>query len=1745
MSSSNGVREYYKTIRDRLKNYIKSDYLANSETLLLYVDDLLGEECSEHTNISREPYIETSASYKKIVNGLSNSCFIEQGIKESLQKLIIEGLGVFADPFEHQVEALENFLLGKDLFVSTGTGSGKTECFLWPIIAKSFLEAKNNPQNFRKNAVRTLIIYPMNALVSDQLGRFRKIIGNEKFKDIFTKDTRATRIPHFGMYTGRTPYSGDAKRNSNRQLAQTFRENFLVNDTGDENARRRQENIIKGLKSINKYPARFGKDGLQTFIDNLENDTHKPNPFDAELLTRFEMQQCPPDVLITNYSMLEFMLMRQRETNVWDQTKKWLDSDEENRLLIVLDEAHMYRGSPGGEIALLLERLFFRLGITKEKVQFILTTASMPRNEKSTIDTFYSGLTGKDASNYTFLSGSKDEMTESPEIKTKIKALVSIGYSQVYGDEITKRIRDFASAVFQIELGDNITQSEAQEWLYDNLPNYEAYVTLNMYCRDGAKSYTDIRKALFNDHPDAGKALDALLVLVSLAAKDGNLLFPVRLHMFLRGLQGLYGCSNPRCMYARYSVEEQLPLGKVISIPREKCECGGKIYELVNHIKCGALFFKVYVKKLEGQPYWYVFPQRGLNGDIDSLREMLLYIAPMNYQRGRNDKIGALDPLTGKLYTSPQDDERLLTVVYNDSFDTKSQSYNFSTCPKCKKRMSLKKPVNFATKGNIPFYNLTKAQFELQPPRSEMINEGRKVLLFSDSRQNAAKLALDLSKSSDADSFRQAVMLASLLLKSDEQEYSLSDLYPAFLDVCIKNSLNFFSGTSKDLFLKHKGQLLRNKSISERRGRKINYGELAFQILPDDYYEQLLTFFTESPRSFKDIGIGFLAPLSKIVKELVFILEDEGLLEDDKKENIAYEKILYQYLVLLFWDVMDDRAALGETIPDDIRKGLPGRSKSQEFGLEFNFTKAIDKSLIQRACEVLRINENAIGKVHEIIRDLCFASARNGRYYIDLRKVKIEIAHKDFTWYRCVKCGKLSPFKIGKYCGVCFESTDLKEISVADLSRFDFWRIPVLNALEKKGRIHTINTEEHTAQLSHKEIRSDTWSRTEEYEMRFQDIIAGENGEKSIDVLSCTTTMEVGIDIGSLTAVGLRNVPPMRENYQQRAGRAGRKNAGISTIVTYASGGVHDSYYFNHPSEMISGEPRKPWIDRNNLKIKQRHINMMTLNGFMSTQNMKDTYDGIADIGIIKFCDQYGEGFIRYANSFAALTGYSTDKTIALFDDIRKKVLSVDRRSGYMNNNQEIPAFDVFYQEGYIPSYSFPKNVVKFFVEKQSSHGRYILREVQYAPERDIAVALSEYAPGRFVTIDKKIFKSGGIYANPRPRGFEANQATFYFNNSEYYKEIFICSECNWFGLEKEDFQRTICPYCGARVVRNYMLRPWGFAPLRGDEVKFEDEDEQYTYAEAPYYSYVPEGTEMTSFKRSNMRYANLPDKKVLIVNMGNNKNGFNVCKKCGGAEVANPNVSRVYSFSQPYHDHNLCRHEGTVAEAIYLGYEFLTDMFMLDIAYDSSILVGNNSVEEKAILRSAATSMNEALKKAIAIVLDIDYNEISGGWRPRFNSDNNSHIEMFFYDNLSSGAGYSSLIGSRLDDVLEMARTILSECECSRSCQNCLDNYWNQRNHLYFDRQLGLQLLDYAQFGHVPAEYDDSDCDMYLRPLKRLISEGSHALMIEHTIDFEVIPALRKKPNNTKTKFYLNPYDLSDWLPNAFITYREMVAGR
>ena len=178
-----------------------------------------------------------------------------------------------------------------------------------------------------------------------------------------------------------------------------------------------------------------------------------------------------------------------------------------------------------------------------------------------------------------------------------------------------------------------------------------------------------------------------------------------------------------------------------------------------------------------------------------------------------------------------------------------------------------------------------------------------------------------------------------------------------------------------------------------------------------------------------------------------------------------------------------------------------------------------------------------------------------------------------------------------------------------------------------------------------------------------------------------------------------------------------------------------------------------------------------------------------------------------------------------------------------------------------------------------------------------------------------------------------------------------------------------------------------------------------------------------------------------------------------------------------------------------------------------------------------------------MSLSLDIDYNEINGGWRTRLEENGEVHIEMFFYDNLTSGAGYSSLIGEDgvFDDVFSRTKEILTGCTCSRSCRNCLDNFYNQRNHDIFDRTLAAQLLEYALNRKYPEDYSEEEQEVYLVPLKKLIKE-SKSISAKDNIVFEVIPSLRKRERNEKGKLYLNPYNLSDWLPNTFREYLEKV---
>ena len=262
-----------------------------------------------------------------------------------------------------------------------------------------------------------------------------------------------------------------------------------------------------------KIPA---KSNMADFIEELREGHHIPNSEDAELITRFEMQNCCPDILITNYSMLEYMLFRPRESSIWDSTKKWLQEDPNNKLLFIIDEAHMYRGSAGGEVSLLIRRLFHRLGIERNRVQFILTTASMPdatEDDKEAVRDFAKALTAADTYSFTYLTGDREVIDMRNGIAIPFTRYTTVTPEQIESNDSSQLT---ALNIFWKDIAGAPTSFENNEQLYSTLPESETMENVAGYKSLRMASRTNQRIIMVNKGaggkgfmvcPDCGAAM--------------------------------------------------------------------------------------------------------------------------------------------------------------------------------------------------------------------------------------------------------------------------------------------------------------------------------------------------------------------------------------------------------------------------------------------------------------------------------------------------------------------------------------------------------------------------------------------------------------------------------------------------------------------------------------------------------------------------------------------------------------------------------------------------------------------------------------------------------------------------------------------------------------------------------------------------------------------------------------------------------------------------------------------------------------------------------------------------------------------------------------------------------------------------------------------------------------------------------------------------------------------------------------
>lgn len=1746
-----GVHGTVGRLGESLRSYIEAQYHVRNEALIKERRLLLEEDGA----VAQVPFVESTPVYE--LGRPYHELALPPVVSKVLGTLAEAKVGLYARPYVHQAQALERFFSGNDLIVATGTGSGKTESFLMPIIGQLALEASERPASAAQPGFRALLLYPMNALVNDQLGRIRRLFGDEAASSIVS--VGRGRPVRFGSYTGRSAYPGLRSAARDTARIEPLFESFYLPLMADPTA-------VANLRSIGQWPAKdlegfYGKQREEYKPDPKGGGSRRyrhwnqrliTQPGDREMMTRDETQIACPDVLITNYSMLEYMLMRPIERSIFQQTRDWLQADQRNELILVLDEAHMYRGAGGAEVALLIRRLLARLGVPRERVRFILTSASLGQGAEAeaAIEEFAHSLTGlprHSPRTFAVITGTREQRL--PGGAPSDRETSALGNLDLAAFEQFAVQPDLARrAVYEMATGLGwpapAPDRDLPDYLFEHLSGFPVLELLIELVSGKAVALGDLQETLFGRHPMAQAALASLLALAPFARRkvDDRVLLPTRLHMFFRGLPGLFACADPTCTHAR-AQEGNRVLGRLHTHQRRQCQCGARVFELLTHRECGTAYLRAYADGPRPSFLWSTPSGPFREGRQPALIEVQVLVERPN-PRFLDCVAAWLDTRSGRLvYTEPTPLAGFIPVFLpKQNHDWVKNGLQFDPCCVCgepTRRAETSSIMDHSTKGEAPFANLVKTQLDAQPANRsetrEYPNGGRKVLLFSDGRQKAARLARDIPREVEQDIFRQLLALATrMLVDANKEPRPDRNLYIAFLKVLSDSNLPIFDRRDAQIVEEHVSKLQKDHADQEIDELLVDFdpGEQ-----PSRYKVALLKQLCGRYYSLVGTTVGCMRPTRKAIGKLTGALNSlmPGLSPDDVS-SLAAAWLMH----------IADSYAFDPTIEANVRGLAAGRWRAA-----WGSNGAFSKSVRQPLATALGIDLSVLGPIEKELANELGRADGAGAIFIDPSKVVVHI-DLDMPWHQCSDCTSVLPATVRGHCASC-GSGAVQQIVAADSSyiraRKGFWRNPVDEVLNHDARLRSISVEEHTAQLSNRD-NARVHATTEQFELRFKDVRIAKS-DKPIDVLSCTTTMEVGVDIGSLVAVGLRNVPPQRENYQQRAGRAGRRGSSLSTVLTYAQNGPHDSYFYNNPQRIVAGDPRNPDIKVDNPKIARRHIAAYLFQTFF--HGYMDTHDVVVGAGSSALFRALGKAadfflgppmsgldlasFDEWVRSNLIASAGSLRKLVRdwLPDDLRITPLSIEawitaeaetlletlarcrtelaaeagasgtdgddteededeRAAREAEGDQEL--LEYLFGKGLLPSYAFPTDLSSFLVEQLVKRGDDWKMEVVERPQQSIGKALSEYAPGRLIVINKETYRSGGVVANTLPD--VENRAEGIFQSQ---RTLVHCENCS-FVADLDDGGGSRCPICDSDLKYTHMVVPEVFLPEDGRALKEDDRDQDITYATAAQFP-VPVGKDdlpsLTPIGQ-NMSFVVTADRKLVTVNKGqegaDGRTGFWICDHCGRASVEEPSHAphkRPYkierSYSKPKHT-ELCA--GSFQNR-FLGHVFSTDLLLLRIGLRRPLICDTSDPLQLRTLEDALYSVAEALRLAASRhpQIDLDPAEFGAGFRiVPHHEGGELQLDVYLYDTLSGGAGYAELAARNISEILQQTLALLEHCpaHCEQSCESCLRHYHNQFLKDRLDRKLAAELLRYALDGTLPTEKTAPEQAHLLRDLQRLL---------------------------------------------------------
>lgn len=1754
---STTIQQSISELQQALTEYIEATYHISTEALVHARRRLLDDPGTIH----QVPFLESTPRYVSDrtfaqINGLPASAV---GLLEALSSGVQNHAPLLHNPpYSHQAEAIEEAIVkGKNLLIMTGTGSGKTESFLMPILSKLAIEASSRPEAFADSAVRALLLYPMNALVNDQLGRLRSMFSDPRVTQAFTG--WAGRIPRFARYTSRTPYAGVREKNKDDRRLKSIDEFYVrierkAGETGDEADRARA--LMRQLQAKGKWPA---KPSLSTWLgapgsrwqdrstgEFIRAITHRE---DSELITRHEVQTAPPDLLVTNYSMLEYMLMRPIERSIFDATKAWLERNPSEKFLIILDEAHLYRGAGGAEVGLLIRRLTDRLGVSSDRIQAICATASFSDSEYA--KKFGAQLSGCAQESFKPVEGSKlMGAAAATGTQSEAEALAAIDVARLQESEDPEERADLVAPFLKFRGMASI--GSVDQDMYVAL---EAFGPLQWVVNEtmgNAKPLAALPEQVFpnTDANVAAQAFSNLLTLGSMAkSASGNGLLPCRVHGFFRGLPGLWICMDPDC--TAVAPEERNPYcGKMYSQPIKRCACGATCLEFYTCRHCGSPYARAYTDNVEEpQSLW---PEPGMNialndGEAERLEALDLLlrepleintVVPVSY-----------DVETGRLNAFDSGDRsrivyrRLLNakdLTEEDEGGNQGALGQFIPCGICHGRAGGGKSSvqDHMTKGDQPFQALIARQIEIQPPGPKNDDNfaplrGRKVLAFSDSRQVAARLAPNLQTYSMRDALRPLLVWGMRRLQQSSalaRQVSLQDAYFATLLAahCLSVRLRpeLKSGESFAPYYKMGTSIGRGETVDEDTLVEL-YNDHHSENAPDALLEELLGVIQDRYIGLDAIALGSLTVRpGRKKEELLRKLPDiAGFARTDE------EKLTLVDFWLRCWRKKSRKGHIWFQGMDADMWQTDVLGQSGKF-------KAVEKLLPDRDAKKLFAERWLPALLNE------FTEKMGSIYRLQAKNLHLELGG---TWVRCKNCASVHrPVANTATCVDCGEN----EIETIDpfvdpvfRARKAYYRRATEEVLsDASKRPLALIAAEHTAQLNSSD-QEEAFSKAERNELLFQDINIAwkeqEDAPVAIDILSSTTTMEVGIDIGALSGVALRNMPPGRANYQQRAGRAGRRGTTVATVVAFGSVDSHDEHYFSHPEEMISGKVVDPLLTLDNRDIAKRHIRAFLLQCYhqdrlpeFDPEQPHDLFSVLGKVG--PFRDGSGvlnrDDLAVWLNENEAelkarvakwlpehLTPAGIDTLVAgMVEDCMveiDKAIANDRTTSQDKKNsdsksenaeehdpdveQEKPPradsdklLDRLLYEGVLPRYAFPTDVATFHIFDRERSSKFQHRD-EYAPSQGLPVALSQYAPGKQVWVGGKCYLSGAIYS----RSWQERAAAW--ENRERYYECSVCRFARTEANHSASSAVSRCPACGTQgsfEFKGEWMRPVGFAhPIDVAEETSPDRVPDVSYAtRAKLTTKTPDDHQ--EWFEVNPRFKGLPFRDHLLVsNVGPKGEGYRYCPQCGRIEA----MTELHTVVGALHRRPFptdpgkenCR--GRAVEHVVLGAKFVTDIALFSLRVKAPMNLAPGTYASNVALRT----VSEALARAATDLLGIEPGEILAEFRPAMSADASSALcaEIFLYDTLPGGAGFATAIPAKAEELLKRARDLLENCpeKCDSSCYRCLRAFGNRIEHRSLDRHVGVELIDYLLTGITPETETDrlqGSMEVLFKDLQRLL---------------------------------------------------------